>query len=320
VSASRIGRTSNGLGAKGSAFSNVPVTMRNALVWLALILAAPAWPQERPLPDFQTFLQEARKRLQADDVRQSEYVYLETRRERKLDKSGRTTKETLNVFESYPALPGESRWQRQTVKDGRPLSAEDLAKQDRERQKKVLEYAGRMERDPAKMRAAQEKKRAEALRDTERAVDDALIVYEFKMLGREVVGGHETVAISFTPRKATRPKTREGKVMKHFAGKAWVSEAEYELVRLEAEAIETASFGLGLLARVHKGSKAAFERRKVNGEEWLPARASYTATARVMLLKMLRIGGTSEFSDYRKFMVETETRIGKPGSDEEPSR
>ena len=69
--------------------------------------------------------------------------------------------------------------------------------------------------------------------------------------------------------------------MRHFAGKAWVSETEYELVRLEAEAIETASFGLGLLARVHKGSKAAFERRKVNGEEWLPASASYTASARV---------------------------------------
>jgi hypothetical protein len=94
--------------------------------------------------------------------------------------------------------------------------------------------------------------------------------------------------------------------------KAWVSEAEYEVVRLEAEAIETASFGLGLLARVHKGSKAAFERRKVNGEEWLPASANYTASARVMLLKRLRIGGTSEFSDYRKFAVTTDTKVGTP--------
>lgn len=198
------------------------------------------------------------------------------------------------------------------MKDGKPLSAEDLARQDRERQKKVREYIENMERNPAKMRAAQEKKRAEELRDTARAVDDALALHEFTMLGREVVSGHETIAISFTPRKAARPRTREGKVMEHLAGKAWVSESEYELVRLEAEAIETASFGLGLLARVHKGSRAAFERRKVNGEEWLPARASYTATARVLLLKMLRIGGTSEFSDYRKFTVETEIRIGKP--------
>jgi hypothetical protein len=211
-------------GSQGFGLQQRECHLRNALVCLALLLAAPAWPQERPLPDFETFLQEARKRLQADDVRQSEYVYLETRREQKLDKSGRTTKETLNVFESYPALPGESRWQRQTVKDGRPLSADDLAKQDRERQKKVLEYVRRMERDPVKIRAAHEKKRAEELRETERAVDDALIVYEFKMLGREVVSGYETIA-SRSRRARARGRATRGKVMKHFAGKAWVSES-----------------------------------------------------------------------------------------------
>jgi hypothetical protein len=50
----------------------------------------------------------------------------------------------------------------------------------------------------------------------------------------------------------------------------------------------------------------------VNGEQWLPARATYTASARVMLVRVLRIGGTSEFSDYRKFSVQTDTKIGKP--------
>jgi hypothetical protein len=50
----------------------------------------------------------------------------------------------------------------------------------------------------------------------------------------------------------------------------------------------------------------------VNDEQWLPARATYTASARVMLVKVLRIGGTSEFSDYRKFTVATDTAIGKP--------
>lgn len=286
--------------------------MRVVIALLVALSFRPTAAQERPLPDFDTFVSEARKRLQADDVRQSEYVYVETRREQKLDGSGRATRETLNVYESYPALPGEFRWQRQTVKDGKPLPAAELAKRDQERQKKVLEYARRLEREPEKVRAAEAKKRAEEQRETEEAVDDALRVYEFRMLGRETVGGHETIVVSFTPRAAAKPKTREGKVMRHFAGKAWVSESEYELVRLEAEAIETASFGLGLLARVHKGSKAAFERRKVNGEQWLPARASYTASARVFLVKRLRIGGTSEFSDYRKFTVATETTVGKP--------
>ncbi len=286
--------------------------MRLVLALLLVALAVPLNGQERPLPDLKTFMAEARTRLQADDVRQSEYVYVETRRERKLDKSGRATKETLEVFESYPALPGEFRWQRQTVKDGKPVPPSELAKQDRERQQKVMAYARKLEREPEKVRAAEQKKRDEERRDTERAVDDALAVYDFRMVGRETIAGHETVVLTFTPRKNARPKTREGKVMQHFAGKAWVSESEYELVRLEAEAIETASFGLGLLARVHKGSRAAFERRKVNGEQWLPASASYTASARVMLLKMLRVGGTSEFSDYRKFGVTTETKVGPP--------
>ena len=286
--------------------------MRFLVVPLLACLVLPASGQERPLPDYDTFVAEARKRLQADDVRQSGYVYLETRRELKLDASGRATKETVEVFESYPALPGESRWQRQTVKDGKPVSAADLAKKDRERQEKVMEYARKLEREPDKVRAAEQKKRDDERRETERAVDDSMLVYDIRMLGRESVAGYETIAFSFTPRKNAKPQTREGKVMRHFAGKAWVSETEYELVRLEAEAIETASFGLGLLARVHKGSKAAFERRKVNGEEWLPASASYTASARLFLLKRLRIGGTMEFSDYRKFTVETETKVAKP--------
>jgi hypothetical protein len=288
--------------------------MRLVCACLLLCLAVPAIGQDRPLPDYATFMAESRKRLQADDVRQSEYVYVETRREQKLDASGKATKESLNVFESYPALPGEFRWQRQTVKDGKPVPPDELAKKDRDRQTKVMEYATRLQREPEKVRAEEQKKRDEERRETDRAVDDALRVYDIRMLGREVVSGYETIVFSFTPRKNSRPQTREGKIMRHFAGKAWVSESEYEVVRLEAEAIETASFGLGLLARVHKGSKAAFERRKVNDEQWLPASATYTASARVMLVRVLRIGGTSEFSDYRKFSVQTDTRIGKPPS------
>jgi hypothetical protein len=283
--------------------------MRLLCSCLIAILAVPVAGQDRPLPDYASFMAEVRKRLEADDVRQSDYVYVETRREQKLDAAGTSTKETLNVFESYPALPNEPRWRRQIVKDGKPVPPADLADVDRDRQKKVLEYAKKLERNPEQVRDAERKKHEDERRDSERQVDDALRVYDIKMLGREVVNGYETIAVSFSPRKDAKPQTSEGKIMRHFAGKAWVSESEYEVVRIEAEAIDTVSFGLGLLARVHKGSKAAFERRKVNGEQWLPARATYTASARVMLVKVMRVGGTLEFSDYRKFSVETETKI-----------
>ena len=70
--------------------------------------------------------------------------------------------------------------------------------------------------------------------------------------------------------------------------------------------------GFGLLARVHKGSQASFRRRKVNDEVWLPAMATYSASARVALVKVMRRGGVSEFSDYKKFGVDTSTTPARP--------
>jgi hypothetical protein len=135
------------------------------------------------------------------------------------------------------------------------------------------------------------------------------------MLGRERVAGHETIVFSLDPRPDARPRTDSGKMMHHFKARAWMSESEYELVRVEVEAVRTVSFGLGLLARLHEGTTASFERRKVNGEVWLPARTAYVGSGRLLLVRRVRVGGGSEFSNYRKFTVETSTTLALP---EEP--
>ena len=74
--------------------------------------------QNRPLPNQESFLMETRKHLQTDSTLQSGYVYVETRRELKLDKGKRTRQESVKVFESYPGLPGEERWER-LIAEGR---------------------------------------------------------------------------------------------------------------------------------------------------------------------------------------------------------
>ena len=92
---------------------------------LALLIAgATLAAQDRPLPDQESFLKETRKHLQTDSTRQSSYVYVETRREQKLDKQGRIREESIKVFESYPGLPGEARWERLIAENGRPLPAD----------------------------------------------------------------------------------------------------------------------------------------------------------------------------------------------------
>ncbi len=275
-------------------------------------LAAPSWGQARSLPELQAFLAKARVHLQEDEILQSQYVFVEKRRDLKLDKSGQQVSESVSVYESYPGLPGKARWRRQLVKNGRPVSPAELAKQDRERREHVLKYAAQMERESTSKRTASARQREKRRRESEATIDDALRIYDIRMLGREVRGGHEAIVLSFTPRPGVQPRTGDGKVLKNFSGKAWISETEFQLARLELEAVDTVSIGLGVVARIHQGSHLVFERRKVNGEEWLPVAASYTVSARMLLLKRVRVGAVSEFSDYRKFTVATETAIASP--------
>jgi hypothetical protein len=268
--------------------------------------------QERPLPDQTEFLEQARKHLRTDSSLQSAYMYIETQRESKLDKNGRPQEESVKVYENYPGLPGEPRWERLISENGRPVSAEELAEQDRDRAKKANAMARRLEEDAAKERARQQREWQKRRRDRDEVVADIYTVFDVKMTGRERIEGHDTIAFTLTPRPDSKPKTREGELMKHFSVRAWISESDYELVRLEADALETMSLGYGVLARLHKGSRLSFLRRKINGEVWLPAVASYSGSARVGLLWTLRRTGTTEYSGYRKFSVETSSSFHSP--------
>ncbi len=267
--------------------------------------------QDRPLPDPQAFLKEARKHLQRDSSAQQNYMYVETRREVKLGKDGRVEEETVRVVESYPGLPGQPRWERVVSENGKPVSADELASQDRDRSKKATAMARRMETEPDKEHARQERDWQKARDERDEAVTDIYTVFDITMKGRERIEGHDTIAFLLTPRPDSKPKTREGDMMKHFTVQAWISETDYELVRLEADAIDNLSLGFGL-AKLHKGAKLSFLRRKVNGEVWLPAVARYSGSARVGLLWTLRRTGSSEYSGYKKFTVDTSSSFQSP--------
>jgi hypothetical protein len=287
--------------------------LRLVKIGLTLLVASSSpVAQDRPLPNQQSFLAETRKHLETDSTLQSSYVYIETRREQKLDKQGRTRQESVKVFESYPGLPGEARWERLISENGRPVPSEELAKQDRQRQRKAVGMVQRLAEDSSKERARQQREYQKARHEREEAVNDIFAVFDIRMIGRERIEQHETIAFSLTPRPDASPATRDGRQMRHFNVKAWISESDHELVKLEAEAIDTLSFGLGVLARLHKGATLSFLRRKVNGEVWLPAVVSYRGSARVGLLVTLRRGGTSEYSGYRKYSVDTSATLEPP--------
>jgi hypothetical protein len=148
--------------------------------------------------------------------------------------------------------------------------------------------------------------------EREADIEDIFNVFDIRMTGREQVNGHGTIAVTLMRKPNAKARTDSGRMMQHFNARAWISESEYELVRIEVEAIDNISFGLGLLARLHKGATASFERRKVNNEAWLPGKMAYAASGRLLMLRQLRLAGSSEFFNYRRFAVETTTTIGEP--------
>ena len=282
-----------------------------ALVLLVPMLAAPA-AQERPLPDYQSFAAEVKKHIATDEERQSGYMFIERRTDQRLDGNGRVKSAEVKVFEVYPGLPGEERYQRLIEEDGKPVPPSKLAERDLQRRKQVEDYA-------RKMANAGDRRKQEQQVEKERshygaAIDDLFRIYDIQMIRREAIDGHDAILATLTPKRSVKPQTKDGDIMRHFKARAWVSEADYELVRVEIEAIDDLSVGLGLLARIHKGTTATYQRRKVNDEVWLPAQVTWTATARVLLLKSLRVRGIAEFSGYRKFTVDTSTTYATPPS------
>src|SRR5206468_5639064 len=128
--------------------------------------------QERPLPDQESFLREVRTRLRTDSSLQRNYIYVETRREQKLDDGGRVTQESVKVYESYPGLPGEDRWERLISENGRPRPASDLEQEMRNRQKKAEAFAREAAEEPAKQQARQQREYAAQRREFDAVLDD----------------------------------------------------------------------------------------------------------------------------------------------------
>src|SRR5688572_5775458 len=220
--------------------------MRRIMIFL--MLAAAPLAQERPLPDYDSFAAQVRKRLATDEERQSSYTYIERRTEQKVDSSGRPTSSSVKVYEIYPGLPGQELYRRLIEEDNRPVPPDALARKDRDRQEDVEKYLQAQSSESQRQKAAREHDKAR--RRLNAAVDDLFRIYDIRMIRREPVDGHGTIVASLSPRPGVKPQTDDGKVMQNFKALAWISESDYEIVRVEIEAVDDLSFGLGLLARV----------------------------------------------------------------------
>ncbi len=270
------------------------------------VAAALAAADSPVVPDTRKFLEEVRQNLQSDETLLDQYTFTEVFKESRLDSHGGVKKTTTEVYEVYPSTQPRKIYRRLVARDGAPLSEAELAEQDRKQEEKTERREQRIaSQDDATRQAHEDEKR----RKERAVVDEIFRMDDIGVVGRETVDGRPTIIVSFTPRPGYRPVTEGGKVAQKLAGRAWIDEADRQLVRLEAKLVDSMGVGPAKLARLQKGATAFFQRKKVNDEVWLPAEARFVGAARALLLFGTRLDVHSTYGDYKKFSVSTEEDV-----------
>ena len=259
-----------------------------------------------PLPDLNTFLGEVRDRLHTDDYLLDQYTFLEKQTEKQLESDGRVKNVSTSLYEVYPSPEPGRTYRKLVERDGRRLTAEELAKEDEKQEAKEAKKAARLYSDDPAKRASAESERK--LRET-RTIEEIFRIFEFRIAGREEIHGRNAIVVTFQPRETAEASSRAARILKKFSGRAWVDEADRQLVKVEAELMDDLSFGFGILAKLRKGAHAVMLRRKINDEIWLPAEARFVGHGRVFLVRGLHVDTVSEYSDYRKFSVATDAAV-----------
>jgi hypothetical protein len=282
-----------------------------ARCWFGLVAAflvlqsLPRAQDTRPLPDQQVFLAEARKYLRSNDLVRNQYFFKQTDTRVSRDSAGRPQETDVRVYEVYPAAESSLTYRRLILRNGgRPA---DLESKDREQAAKMKKWTDERDREGAGARAARERERAEADRHEAAVVDELPAIYRITMTGREWMAGRPAIAFTLDPRPDYKAKTDEAGIIRKFKGRAWIDEADHQLARLEMEVVEPVSIGLGIIARLFMGSHATIERRKIDGETWLPTRSHFVGSGRLLLLRRLDIDQLSEYSDYSRLTADTAT-------------
>jgi hypothetical protein len=180
--------------------------------------------------------------------------------------------------------------------DDKALSEKEQKKEDEKLEKFLSKRRKESEEDRAK-RAEKDKKEREEGRAF---VRDVVNAYDFRLAGDDTVSGEETWVIEATPRKDFKPTQPHADMLKKIKGRMWIEKKEYNWVKVEAEAVDTISFGL-FLVRIHPGSRFVLETQHINQELWALKRLYINGSARIALLKNEAIEQEDAFSNFKKF-------------------
>jgi hypothetical protein len=242
-------------------------------------------------------IRQAGERDVVNDKQQRDYTYVKQERRQKRSGKGEVKDIETKTYEVM-ILYGEQ-VERLIARNGQALSQEDAAKEQDKIQKLMHKRQNESEADRTKRLQNEERDRQEA-REFVREVADA---FDFRLTGIESMQGRETYVIDADPRPGYRPLRKQAKILPKFRFRVWIDRDETQWVKLDAQFIDTASFGW-FMVRLRPGSRVLIEQTRVNDDVWLPRHVNLKIDARVALLKDFKGDIHVAYSDYKKFRVD----------------
>lgn len=260
-------------------------------------------PASAPLPEAETFFAEARARLTGNDVMQSRFSYKERSTELNLNPFGRMGTGPVVVAEVYPS-PGDGLTYRRILeRDGRPVPAAEIAEQDRKFRERYDEWGKQLAREGQSARDARLKKDAEMRQKELGQLAEAIDLFDFTLVGRSTWEGQPAIVVAFTPKPNAKARTRDGRLAQGFAGRAWIHEFQYEVLHVNAIAVDDVTFGYGMIARLNSGSVVEFTRRWVEGA-WYPVETRFQGTGRALIFRRVVLDYRRSYYDYHPYSPE----------------
>ena len=248
---------------------------------------------ERVLPDVVVLMHDVEENQRKAEAVEKDYIYHSTAMLQQRNNSGQVKKTEANEYDHFWSEGVPVR--KLIVKNGKPLSPDELKKEDDKISKDVKKAKEKREK------AATEGKPTDPAGNEEITVSRLLELGTFTNPRRVQLNGRDTIAVDYTGDPKAKTRNSAEAAVKNLAGTAWIDEQDSVLSRVEGRFVNSFKVGAGLVVNIQKDTHFVMEQTKVNSEVWLPASIQAEGAARVLLF--FNFNGTirSVDSNYRKF-------------------
>jgi hypothetical protein len=273
------------------------------LVLVLTVLGAAAAATPDQLPDIPALLAQVRDHQDALDKIKEKYTYTETVTNVELDKHGKENKRETTTSEV--SFYRHREIDRLVEKNGKPISSEDQAKQQRRIEKLIAQLeAGKNPPDP----------------DANRRMSIATLLRaeRFENPRREVFRERNVIVFDFEPDPAFKPANSYESFYRLMKGTMWVDEADLQVARVDFKLLGAFKIGGGVFFEMRPGAHFVSEQSRFFGEVWLPTSAEVRFDGRALLFYGFGIEETTTFGNYRRFDVSTEEKVKMPASPSKP--